>query len=150
MGRVATCQGLGMMKETGARGLSVRVPTIIGCRNLQRDLNQTQNKGRQLILAGSQAARKQDGQALFDKSWGDVENDLAQLDQLAPQWIQDENRDQLAEIKKHVPLLRAAQETAINDAADRHAKAVIKAGNKFADDATPANEAIKKSLVRMS
>ena len=84
------------MKETEARALTVRVPTIIACKNLQRDLNQTQNKGRQVILAGSQAARKQDGQALFDKSWGDVENDLAQLDQLAPQWIQDENRDQLA------------------------------------------------------
>ena len=146
LGTVATFQSLGAMRETESRALTVRVPTIVACKDLQRDLNQTQNKGRQVILAGSQAARKQEAQALFDTSWADVGKDLAQLDQLAPQWIQEENRDQLAEIKKHLSLLRPAQEVAMKEAGSRQAKAVSKAGNKFADDVTPANEAIKTSL----
>ena len=40
------------IKETQERAMSVRVPTIGALKNLQRDLNQTQSKGRQAILAG--------------------------------------------------------------------------------------------------
>jgi methyl-accepting chemotaxis protein len=150
LGTVATFQSLGAMRETETRALHVRVPTIIACKDLQQDLNQTQSKGRQVILAGSQAARKKEAQGIFEKNWGAIENDLARLDQLAPQWVQEDNRTLLAEIKKHLSPLRQTQEAAMKIAAGGHAKAVTKAGNQFADQATPEAEAIKKSLAEMA
>jgi len=150
LGTVATFQSLGAMRETESRALTIRVPTIVACKDLQRDLNQTQSKGRQVILAGSQAARKQEAQVVFEKNWSDVETDISRIDQLAPLWTEDDNRTHLAEIKKHLPLLRDAQESAMKVASGGHAKAVTKAGNQFADQATPETEAIKTSLSGMA
>jgi len=150
LGTVATFQSLGAMRETESRALTIRVPTIVACKDLQRDLNQTQSKGRQVILAGSQAARKQEAQVVFEKNWSDVETDISRIDQLAPLWTEDDNRTHLAEIKKHLPLLRDAQESAMKVASGGHAKAVTKAGNQFADQATPETEAIKASLSGMA
>ena len=49
-------------------------------------------------------------------------------------------------MKPHLAELRAAQEAAMNHAANGDKDAVTKGGNEFADQATPANEAIKLSL----
>jgi methyl-accepting chemotaxis protein len=124
----------------------VRYPTLATCKDLQRELNQTQSKGRQIILAGTELARRDAGKKLFDGTWDDIGKDIARLDELAPEWTMQENRDRLAAMKPHLAELRAAQETAMNHAANGDKEAVIKGGNEFADQATPANEAIKVSL----
>ena len=56
------------------------------------------------------------------------------------------NRDHFAEIKKQLPVLREVQELAMKHATGKENGAVIKAGNEFADKATPVTEAIKKPL----
>ncbi len=127
-----------------------RYPTLETCRRLQRDLNQAQNKGRQVILAGGDAARKDAAKKWFDGTWDDVANDVAQLDKFAPGWTVQANRDRLEEIKKILPALRGAQESAMPDAASSEGSAISDAGNEFTDQATPANEAIKKSLDTMA
>jgi methyl-accepting chemotaxis protein len=128
----------------------VRIPGIAAAKELQRDLNQSQSKGRQVVLAGTQTDRKDAAKKLFDENWGEIDKDIARMDELAPAWTLQANRDRLEEIKKELPVLRAAQEAAMTHAAGGDRDAVSKAGNEFADQATPATEAIKKSLGNMS
>jgi methyl-accepting chemotaxis protein len=146
---------MGYLKSSDIRqkqdaAFEVRVPSLKAAIRLQRDLNQTQVKGRQAILAGTETARLKEATKLFDGTWSDVEKDMAGMDQLAPQWSDQENRDRLADIKKQLPLLRAVQEAAIKHAASGKRNAVSKAGNDSADQATPINIAMKKSLGSMA
>jgi methyl-accepting chemotaxis protein len=124
----------------------LRYPTLETCRRLQRDLNQTENKGHQAILAGTEPARREEAKKAFDGIWGEIEKDIAELDEFAPKWSLQADRDRLADVKQHLPLLRAAQESAMNHATGRERDAVTKAGNEFTHQATPVNEAIKQSL----
>lgn len=123
----------------------MRVPTVRACTDLQRDLNQTQSDGRQAILAGSQPAQWEAVKKTFDSHWEGIGKDVARLDELSPHWTQAD-RDRLTETKQELPSLREIQEAAMKHAAGRGHGAVVKAGNEFADAATPVTEAIKKPL----
>jgi methyl-accepting chemotaxis protein len=134
------------VQETQDRAMTLRVPTIRALTDLQRDLNQSQSKGRQAVLAGSESARWEAAKTIFDSNWDQIGKDVAQLDELSAHWSLQANRDRLEETKRQLPILREAQETAMKHAAGSEHDAVLKAGNEFADRATPATEAIKKSL----
>jgi methyl-accepting chemotaxis protein len=136
----------GAIKAAQDRAMAVRVPTIKACAELQRDLNQTQGKGRQGILAGSQSARWEAAKKTFDLNWDDIAKDVAKLDELSPQWTLQADRDRLTETKRELPSLREFQEAAMKHAAGSERGAIVKAGNEFADTATPVTEAIKKPL----
>ena len=138
------------IKQSQDATFELRFPSIEAAKNLQRDLNQSQSKGRQAILAGADPDRREAAKKLFSDNWGEIDKDIAAMDELAPKWIFQANRDHLEEIEKQVPLLRTAQEAAMTHAASGEHDAVIKAGNEFADQATPASEAIKKSLGSMA
>jgi methyl-accepting chemotaxis protein len=140
----------GNIKQSQDMMLDLRFPSLEAAKNMQRDLNQTQSKGRQVILAGGEPAGRNGAKKLFDGAWGDIEKGVAAMDELAPKWALQANRDDLGEVKRQLPLLRAAQEAAMNHAASGERDAVIKAGDEFADKATPATEAIKKSLGGMA
>jgi methyl-accepting chemotaxis protein len=134
------------IKETEERAMTVRAPTIAALKDLQRDLNQTQSKGRQVVLAGAEPARREAAQKLFNDNWGAIEKDVASLDELTTKWSLQSNRDRLAETKERLPALRQAQEVAMKHAMGSDRDAVTKAGDEFADQATPATEAIKRPL----
>jgi methyl-accepting chemotaxis protein len=138
------------IRQSQDAAFEVRVPSLKAAIRLQRDLNQTQVKGRQAILAGAQLARREEAKKLFDGTWSDVTKDMVGMDELAPKWINKENRDQLGEIKKQLLLLHAVQEAAIVHAGGSERDAVIAAGNESADQATPINRAIKASLGTMA
>ncbi len=129
-----------------AHTMSLRVPTITTLTELQKDLNQTQSKGRQAILAAADPARRDAARQLFNSAWNDIGKDVSRLDELAQHWSLQVNRDRLTEIQNQLSVLREAQETAMKDAIANNSDAIVKAGNEFADKATPANEAIKKAL----
>ncbi len=132
------------------RAMGVSMPTLETCRNLQKDLNQTQSKGRQVILAGTETARRESAQKLFDEAWGDIENDVARMDELAPQWAVQQNRVLLVEVKKQLPDLRKVQEEAMSLAAGSEGGTTVRAGNEFADHTTAIAEAINKPLAAMA
>ncbi len=134
------------INETQNHTMTVRVPTINALTSLQKELNQTQSKGRQVILAGADPSRRESAQKLFDSSWDAIGKYVSQLDEFAVRWSLQVNRDRLADIKGQLPVLREAQETAMKHAADSERDAIGRAGNEFSDKATPATEAIKKSL----
>src|SRR5271166_1525257 len=140
----------GSIKDAQDGAMDLRVPTIEACKDLQRDLNETANKGRQSILAGNQAGRKEAAKRLFVTAWGDVGKDVARLDELAPRWVLQSNRDLLSEVKRQLPSLRDAHEAAINLAASGDHDDAVKAGNQFADQATPIADAIEKPLAEMA
>ncbi|HSY92188.1 MAG TPA: methyl-accepting chemotaxis protein [Candidatus Binatus sp.] len=133
------------VKEGEDKVTGLSVPTIAALKDLQRDLNQTQSKGRQVVLAGSEPDRREAAKRTFDSNWDEIGKDVAKLDDLSAHWAQPANRDRLAEAKKELRVLREAQEAAMAHAVGGGG-AVTQAGNEFADTATPATEAIKKSL----
>ncbi|MFY9905654.1 MAG: methyl-accepting chemotaxis protein [Terriglobales bacterium] len=143
---VLTYVKAGAIQEGHDRTINMRFPSIAACKDLQRELNQTQSKGRQAVLAGTEPARREAAKKSFDDNWDAIGKDVARLDELAPKWSFQANRDHLADLKQQLPVLRAAQESAMSHAASGEHDAVLRGGDEFADQATPANEAIKKSL----
>jgi CHASE3 domain sensor protein len=150
LGTLLSYVKLADLKEDQDSLFSLRFPSTETARKLQRDLNQTQSKGRQAILAGAQVARREAAKKQFDDAWNDLEKDVVRMDELAPRWMLQENRDRLAEIKRKLIGLRDVQEAAMARAASGEHDAVVRAGNDFTDLATEAAESIKKSLGDMS
>lgn len=140
----------GAIRESQDRALGLRFPTVEAIKDLQRDLNQTQSKGRQAVLAAGQAIRRAAAEQIFDDAWSDVETDVARLDELAPKWSIQLNRDRLTTIKRELPKLKEAQRSAMTIALGDKRDAVRNAGNEFADHATVFNETIKKLLSDMA
>ncbi len=134
------------IKEAQATLMLMRVPTITALKDLQRDLNQAQSKGRQVILAGAQQQRREDAQRIFDSNWIELQKDVATLDQLSIHWLLEANRDRLADMKQRISTLQGTQQATMAAAASGGHDAIVAAGNEFADRATPLTEAIKKSL----
>src|SRR5260370_15080941 len=135
----------GAIKEAQDRAMAVRVPTIRARTELQRDLNQTQNDGRQAILAGNQSTRSDSAKKSFDRDWEEIAKDVARLDELSPQWTSQANRDRLTETKQELPSLREFQEAGMRRAKGK-GRDIVTAGNEFTDTAAPVTEAKKKSL----
>src|SRR5208283_1897874 len=135
------------IRESQDHAFNVRIPSVAACKDLQRDLNQTQSKGRQIILAGADSTRRDPAKKLFDGTWNDIaEHDTSALDGLAPHWSLQANRDRYAAVKRQLADRREAPEAAIKRAAGGERDAVALAGNDFADKGTAINELIKKSL----
>ena len=72
--------------------LSNRVPSIQTVIQLKDDLDFSSSKSRQVILAGTDPARKEDAQKRFNGAWDRVEKNLGKLNDLASKWILQENR----------------------------------------------------------
>ena len=146
--------GLAYLKQREIRDVNmymvdIRVPSTNAIFELQRDLNQSMSKGRQAVLAGTEPARRDTAQKAFDSSWVDINKDIAALDELAPKWLLQENRDRWAHAKDVFSKLRQAQEASINFAVGSSAE-VIKGGNLFSDNAAVVNESLETSLGEMA
>ncbi|MGB6679224.1 MAG: methyl-accepting chemotaxis protein [Terriglobales bacterium] len=128
----------------------LRFPSFEAALKLQRDLNQTQNKGRQATFVGAEPARRQEALNLFDGAWGEVGKDVAAMDELAPKWNLQANRDRLGNLKEQLVLLRSAQDNAINHAAGGARDAVPMAADEFTDHATSSFDALNKILKLMT
>jgi len=139
----------GEIKQSQDRALDLRFPTVAALKDVRTNLNATQNKGRQVILAGTDSARREAGRAAFGQAWDDTDKSVAALEALAPKWTVQANRDHLEDAKKQITALRAAQEAAMAIASGSEHDAVNKAGIDFADKATKANDDLRVSLVSM-
>ncbi len=126
--------------------VQLRVPTIELVKDLQRDLNMTQNKGRQVVLLGTQTTRRGIAKKQYDGAWGGVDKDMDGLTPLSLQWVIPGNRDRLAQIKEQLPKLRQVQEGSMSVAATGERDAIVNGGDQFTDKATAINDAIEKSL----
>ena len=130
--------------------LSLRTPTVVAGRDLQRDLNWTANKGRQYVLAGAEPERRVEAKTLYDGAWNDADKDVAELTELSPRWSAQENRDRLLQIKQLLPQYRQAAETSMKHATDAPPNMVVKAGDEFTETTAANLAAIKKLLEEMA
>ena len=131
------------------RVLDVRVPTVMASESLERDLNWSANKGRQSVLAGAEPAKREEAKKQYDGAWGDMNKDLAELNELAPHWTVQANRDRLARIKQELPTFRQAMESAMNHTVDASPSAIVKAGNEFTEKTAATLATIKTALEDM-
>jgi methyl-accepting chemotaxis protein len=145
-----TYQKLSEIRAVVSRMTEVRMPTVEATRMLQNDLNYAGNKSRQTILAGTDAKRRAAAQEAFDKGWGRAENDIARLDELAPLWSLQENRDRLTALKEQIAAIRPAQQATMDTAASGGRDAVVQGGNDYADKATPAVDRATAKLGEMA
>jgi methyl-accepting chemotaxis protein len=136
----------GVVQAMQERTTTVRVPSVVALKDLQRHLTDTASKSRQAVLAGGDADQRESGKKLFDQAWDAIGKDTARLDGLASHWSLQTNRDRLAEAENGLPVLREFQETAMKHAASGERDAVINAGSEMTAKATKVNAAIKKSL----
>jgi CHASE3 domain sensor protein len=154
LGLMIVSSGLVYLKARDIRDVDARVEVNASTQKalfeLQRDLNQTQSKGRQVVLAGSEQARRDAGRKAFNSAWDDIKNDVALLDGLAPKWPAQENRDRWGKGKEALPKLREAQEASMDLAIGTSAESVVKGGNDFADKATSVNDPLKAVLGEMA
>jgi methyl-accepting chemotaxis protein len=126
--------------------MMVRVPELDVCRQIQNDLNYSGSKARHVILAGNQTARREAAQKSYDTAWERVGKHMAILGELTSRFTLHENSDRFARLKEALPKVKAAQEAAMNLANSRVTDAVVKAGNEYADVATPAVDASTKTV----
>jgi methyl-accepting chemotaxis protein len=138
------------IRELEDHSLSITTPSYQLTTALQRDLNQTQSKGRETILAGSNTERSQAGWNRFNDAWKALDEDIAKLEELSKVWLVVENRDRFASVKAVLPKLRQNQETFMKLAASPAKDAVERAGDQFADVCTKHTEEIKVSLNAMA
>jgi methyl-accepting chemotaxis protein len=154
LGLMIISSGLVYLKARDIRDVDARVDihssTQKALLELQRDLNQTQSKGRQAVLAGTEQARRDVARKAFILTWDDIKNDVALLDGLAPKWPAQENRDRWAKAKEVFPKLREAQEASMDLAIGASSESVVKAGNDYADKATSVNDPLKAVLGEMA
>jgi methyl-accepting chemotaxis protein len=135
---------LGVIEQKSSYITDVRVPTIEAAGNLQDRLDYTGSKARQAILAGGDPERRSKAQQSFEEGWEDMEKQLSVLDELAPRWAQQANRDRLAAIKERLPKIRKMQQETMDAANAGGREGIVKAGNEYADNVMPfVNETIK-------
>jgi methyl-accepting chemotaxis protein len=127
----------------------LRVPSRELSAELQAGLNQVQDDGRLVILAGTQQARKDIGQKKFESDWKENDKDAAALDELSAKWTLQTNRDAWTKVKEILPKLRQADEAAMKLAGSGTADAVNKAWNQFADEATVISNSLNEILVQI-
>ena len=130
--------------------LTVTAPSFQLSTALQRDLNQTQSKGREAALAGSNSARSQVAWGRYKEAWDAVDDDIARMTEISKKWVIKENIGRLADITAQLPALRKNQETFMKLSATPGKDAVTQAGNQFADVCTKNTAVIKKSLDAMA
>jgi methyl-accepting chemotaxis protein len=154
LGLMAISSVLVYLKARDIRDVDARVDIHVSTQKalfeLQRDLNQTQSKGRQATLAGTEQARRDVARKAFDSAWDDCKNDVDRLDALSPKWPAQENRDRWGKAKEVLPRLREAQEASMDLATGTSVESVVKGGNDFADKATSVNDPLKAVLGEMA
>jgi methyl-accepting chemotaxis protein len=143
---VLTIVQLERIKRDQTQMLDVRIPSLGFARTAQDRLDYTGAKARQAILAADEPTRKGAAMKAFNKGWDAVNQGLAEMSRLAPQWEQQEDRDALGRLQEELPKARAAQEAAIQFASSGGTNAVVNGGNDYVDKATPVVDGGAKAL----
>jgi len=126
--------------------IATRVPTILTAAVLEGDMNQLSSKARQSVLAGTNKERSQAAQALFEQQVQRIDKDVARLDELAPHWVLQENRDRLASVKSELPRLLEIEREGVAVGSSNAPDAMARGGLILEAKATSTSGAIKKTL----
>jgi methyl-accepting chemotaxis protein len=146
---ILTYYRLATIKDASSTITDMRIPTMEAARIIQDRLDYTGSKARHAILAGTQPARRAKAQQSFDDAWAIVDQQLATLEEFAPKWSLQVNRDRLASLKENLPKIRAEQQRTMDEAANGSRDAIVRAGDDYADRVTPFLDSNVKTLSGM-
>lgn len=146
---VLTYWEVSSMRQIREGALTIRIPTIVALKDLQRDLTQTQNKARQLVLEGRGARPRDAATVSFNEAWIHVASDVARLEELGAAGMLPENRDRLTATTSRLADLRKTQVAGIRGVGKVRRDAISGAGNELTKRAEDDDLAIRKSLDAM-
>ena len=146
---VLVYQRVARMSQIGSYIVETRVPTMVADYDLAVDLELTQTRSRDVILAAGDLARIDKARQSWEKQWTLVGQELAKEQEYSAQWVLQANRDRLAFAQSEAPLLHQDQAKLFAFASDG-----TPAGHKQALDllytsTKPRTDAIKAKLGEM-
>jgi methyl-accepting chemotaxis protein len=128
IGTTVALQRTSQMRGIAAYMVAIRVPTVTTDYDLALDLELTQTRTRDAILANGDTARIGAAKQDWEKQWAQVDQGLDKEQQYSVQWVVQANRDRLAFIKSQAVLLRQDQaeifRLASESSAEAHGQAV--------------------------
>jgi methyl-accepting chemotaxis protein len=146
IGTVVALQRTNRIIEIAAYMIGIRVPTICTDYNLALDLELTQTRTRDAILANGDAARIDAARQDWDKRWTLVNQWLAKEQEYSAQWVVQANRDRLAFVQAQAGLLRQDQATIFTLASEASPDAKKRALEMLYSAAKPRTDAMKVQL----
>jgi len=138
------------IREDSNRITQLRIPNLDAARRLADDLDYGGNKARQAILAGTQPSREADAVKAYNEAWDRASKDMGELSRLEPGWTAQKNKDRFGRLEEALPKVRAAQDGAIKTANSGGPDAVVRGGNQYTDEATPAVNAATDILKQLA
>ena len=146
---VLVYQRVARMSQIGSYIVETRVPTMVADYDLAVDLELTQTRSRDVILAAGDLARIDKARQSWEKQWSLVDQELAKEQEYSAQWVLQANRDRLAFAQSESPVLQQDQSKLFAFASDG-----TPAGHKQALDllytsTKPRTDAIKAKLGEM-
>jgi methyl-accepting chemotaxis protein len=139
----------GSVDDVMARTTSLRMPSLSAGKDLRADLNQSLNKTRQVVLAGGDPGRLGKAKAALDAAHEALDKDISRIEELAPHFKMQANRDRLASIKEGLTKLHSEEDEAIHVSQSGEKDAVLKAGDMVADVVSVRADSIRVLLVEM-
>jgi methyl-accepting chemotaxis protein len=137
---------LGTMQDTQARITALRTPTALACSQLETSLALAQKRSVEAILAGLDRSQRQKMAEQLADAWQAAERNTAVIQELAPRWTAQEDRDRFAAVEEGIVKLREFQEGAVRIADGPERDPVAKAARVFSETATPQSQKIRKAL----
>ena len=126
---------------------TIRIPEIEVADGLQRDLASTDNRTRQIILAGGDPEKIQEGRKAWEADWNEMDKNIASLVELSPHFKLQVNREYVQDLKGRIPKLREIQQKCIETASVGTPKSVAEAGSYYADIGSPFDDDIRQGLI---
>jgi methyl-accepting chemotaxis protein len=137
------------MRKVGAYIVTTRVPTMISDYELAVNLELTQTRARDAILANGDPALFDKARQSWEKQWAEVDQALATEQEYSKQWVLQANRDRLAFAQSEAKPLREDQAKLFAFAAQGTLEGRKQALNLLYTATKPRTDAIKAKLGEM-
>lgn len=150
LGTLLTFLNLSSVMQSQSFLASLRIPTTVDALSLQRDINEAENNTNLVLLAGRDLERREAAKRDFDESWEAVNQEIARLNQLAPKWSLQINRDRLADVSRALPKLREIEDNAITHSLQGRADSIDNTGANSLGRAREITDDINKQLTALT
>jgi methyl-accepting chemotaxis protein len=137
------------MTEIGSYIVETRVPTITTDYQLAVDLELTQTRSRDAILANGEPAALNRAKQSWEKQWELVNQELAAEQRYSLSWVLQANRDRLAFAQTEAPSLHQDQAKLFDFASEGSPEGIKRARDMLYSATKPRTDAIKAKLVEM-
>jgi methyl-accepting chemotaxis protein len=137
------------MVEIGTYVVKIRVPNMTNDYRLALDLELTQTRSRDAILANGDPVALKKARESWEKQWEQVSQELFAEQQYSVHWVLQANRDRLAFAQAEVPKLHADQSKLFDFASEGSADGIKRARDLLYSATKPRTDAIKDKLAEM-